>query len=108
MIKEIALLKRKQGLSLDEFAKYYKETFAPLALRHLGMKRYVLNFATSLPSGEQPYDAVAEVWWDDMQAVQAASEFLQSENGKVLRDSLDNFADFSQTVILLTEESVIK
>jgi len=108
MIKEIALMKKKQGLSLDEFARYYKETCAPLAVRHVGMKRYVLNFAMSLPSGEQPYDAVAEVWWDDMQSFQAASELMQSEKGKVLLDSLDNFADFSQTILLLTEETVIK
>ena len=108
MIKEIALLKRKQGLSLDEFSRYYEKTFAPLAVRYLGMTRYVLNFATSLPSGEQPYDVVAEVWWDDMESFQAASEFLQSEEGKVLRDHLDKFVDISQLVLLLTEETFIK
>jgi uncharacterized protein (TIGR02118 family) len=69
MIKGIELVKKKQGLSLDEFSSYWKERWAPLFLRAVpGVRRYVQNVALRLSDKEPAYDGIAEIWWDDLQA----------------------------------------
>jgi len=35
MVKTIALIKRKPGLSREEFIRHYEEVHAPLALKHV-------------------------------------------------------------------------
>jgi len=109
MIKVITLLKRKKGLSLDEFYSYWREKHAPLALQHNPqMIKYVQNHGVILPSGEQVYDGVAETWWPDMDTFQAAVEVLQTEAGKPHLEDLERFVDFGQMVSIVTEEKVIK
>ena len=109
MVKVIELLKKKQGLSLDEFSKYWKETWAPLYLATgPGINRYVQNVALKLSEHEQAYDGIAESWWDDLESIRRAEQYLKSEDGKVLRDKLNEFIDFRQLVAILVEERVIK
>ena len=71
MIKVISLLKRKTGLSHEEFSRYWFETHAPLgnaiAPPEALSARYVQNHALRLSGkGEPPYDAVAELYFKDM------------------------------------------
>jgi hypothetical protein len=48
MIKVITLLKRKPGLSLDEFYRYWREQHAQLALKdHPEVLKYVQNHGVS-------------------------------------------------------------
>ncbi len=109
MIKVITLLKRKPGLSLEEFYRYWRENHAPLALQdNPQMTGYVQNHGLILPEGEQAYDGVAETYWPDMDAFQAAVEVLQSEAGKAHLEDLEKFTDLSQMVSIITEEKVIK
>ena len=109
MIKVITLLKRKPGLSLDEFYRYWREKHAPVALRdNPQMAKYVQNHGVILPSGEQAYDGVAETWWPDMDTFQAAVAILQSEAGRAHLEDLERFVDLSQMVSIVTEEKVIK
>ena len=109
MIKVITLLKRKQGLPLDEFYRYWQEKHAPVALRdNPQMVKYVQNHGVILPSGEQAYDGVAETWWPDMDTFQAAVDVLQSDAGKAHLEDLERFVDLSQMVSIVTEEKVIK
>ena len=109
MIKVITLLKRKPGLSLDEFYKYWREKHAPVALQdNPQMVKYVQNHGVILSSGEQAYDGVAETWWPDMDTFQAAVAILQSEAGRAHLEDLERFVDLSQMVSIVTEEKVIK
>ena len=109
MIKVITLLKRKPGLSLDEFYKYWREKHAPVALRdNPQMVKYVQNHGVILSSGEQAYDGVAETWWPDMDTFRAAAAILQSEAGRAHLEDLERFVDLSQMVSIVTEEKVIK
>jgi hypothetical protein len=42
------------------------------------------------------------------QGERSFEQYLKSEDGKVFRDSLDQFTHFSQTVVIFVEERVIK
>ena len=77
MIRLVFLLRRKPGLSLDEFHARWRDDHGPLVASHqtrLGILRYTqshrlddpLNDAMApRPGGmEPPYDGVAELWWE--------------------------------------------
>ena len=72
MVKGIALLKRKPGLSPEEFRRHYEEVHAPLVRRLLPcIKRYVRNYVTVRPfpssGGEVEFDCVTEQWFEGME-----------------------------------------
>src|SRR5439155_12661462 len=114
MIKVVAALKRKPGLTLEEFSAYYFERHAPLFRRALpaevaaGIKHYVQNHAIPLGSGasEPPYDCVTEMGFDDLAAMERWASWYSSPAGKVLRDDEENFMDRDKRVVVVTEERV--
>ncbi len=110
MIKVMALIKRKPGLSREEFSKHYEEVHAPLALKHLTtIKRYVRNYIVALPGVDEPeFDCITEFWYDDMEGVQATLDFLNSEAGQVIHDDEETFQDRGKTVALLVDEREFK
>ena len=71
MVKAIALIKRKPGLSREEFVKHYEEVHAPLILGLLTtIKRYARNHIIVPAGAEEPeFDCVTELWYDDMELV---------------------------------------
>ena len=109
MIKVITLVKRKEGLSLDEFSKYWEEKHGPLAMKHLpGVRKYVQNHAVRLSSGEPKVDGVVELWYDDFESYRAAVDFYLGDDGKVIRDDEERFINRSKMVSFIAEEKVIK
>ena len=65
MVKEMLLIKRKEGLSLQEFMKHYEEVHAPLILKLCpSVRKYVRNYVVdTLRSEEGPgIDGITEVW----------------------------------------------
>ena len=83
MIKRIALFRRRRDLDLAAFRKYWRNEHAKVALQIPGLVRYVQNHVLD---GEAPaaasreaavtddamaYDGIAEVWFEDMDAVRA-------------------------------------
>ena len=71
MIKASILIKRKDGMSVEAFQRYWREKHAPIAARVPGVRRYIQ--CHTLPAEYQretppDYDGVAEVWWDDVAA----------------------------------------
>ena len=109
MVKIIAMIKRQDHLTHQEFSRYWRENHGPLAARLIpGLKRYVQNHLI-LGEGEEPaFDGVAELWLEDMQALQTMFEFYNSDAGKVVRDDEDKFFDRNTMVVLIAEEKVIK
>lgn len=110
MIKVVTLLKRKPGLSFDEFSRYWREQHAPLALRdHPAVTKYVQNHGIVLPDGDQEYDGIAETYWPDMDTFQQAVEAMQTtEQGQNHIADLDKFVDLEKMVSIVTEEKIIK
>jgi hypothetical protein len=82
MIRLVFNLRRKAGLSLSEFQRYWREVHGPLVARHsttLNILRYVQLHTLDDPVNAQltgargtmepPYDGVAELWWTSRDAL---------------------------------------
>jgi len=107
MIKAVSLIKRKQGLSREEFIRHYEEVHVPLALQHFPFQRYVRNYIIIPPGSEEPdFDCITEVWFGSMEDCQAAAEFSASAAYKVISDDEEKFMDRDKIVAFLVEEHV--
>jgi len=106
MVKAMAFIKRKPGVSRDEFVRHYEEVHAPLALRCFPMfRKYVRNYYLDSVSGQEPdFDCVTEFWVDSMEDVRAVVDLMRSELGKLVRDDEKKFMDRAKTVSYLFEE----
>ena len=105
MIKLIALLKRKPGLSREEFARRWLEEHLRLSTKMPGVRGYRVNIATHhQPDGdgvEPLYDGTAELWWDSVGAMEAA---FASAAGKIAGADADQFAEVR--IHIYTEEHI--
>ena len=110
MVKVITLLKRKSGITLEEFSRHWLEPHAQLVLNAFpGTKRYVQNpIVSAVGQQESPFDGVAEAWFDDMESWAAAARFSMGEEGKEARDDAEEFLDTSKMIFFVVEERVIK
>ncbi len=106
MVKLIALLKRKPELSREEFARRWVEEHTKLSSRLPGLRGYRINVATSRqPEGTGPepiYDGTAELWWDDIDAMEAA---FATDLGRRAGEDADQFAEVR--IHLYTTEHII-
>jgi uncharacterized protein (TIGR02118 family) len=87
MIKSLTLLTRKAGLTHEQFMRHWVEIHAPLALKVPGIRRYVQTHLLEerkrpdIPSSDVEIDGIAEIWYDDQEAMQRA---IASPEGKAL------------------------
>ncbi len=76
MVKLIALLKRKPGMTREEFAKRWVEEHTKISSQLPGLRGYRINIATPRqPEGsdtEPLYDGTAEMWWDSIDDMEAS------------------------------------
>ena len=113
MIKSIALISKKPGLSQEEFIKHYEEVHAPLALKHLPtFRKYVRNYIIAFPGTPEPdFDCVTEFWFDDIEGAMAVQEALgdyKTEIGKIFLADEEKFQDRGKTRTFLVDERVSK
>ena len=106
MIKLIALLKRKPGLTREEFAQRWLNDHIKLSSKMPGLRGYRVNIAIDhQPDGdgvEPIYDGTAELWWDSVEAMEAA---FDSQEGKIAGEDADQFAELR--IHIYTEEHFI-
>ena len=106
MIKAMSFIKRKQGLSREEFIKHYEEEHAPLAMKYFPFKKYTRNYVIgSLGIAGLDFDCITEVWFETMEDCQAAAEFSVSEAYKVISDDEEKFMDRNKIIAFLVEEN---
>lgn len=72
MVKSIVMLRRRPDLTHEEFDRHWREVHAPLVLQLPGIRRYVQNRPIEV-GGEPPHDGVSEVWFEDLEALRAAT-----------------------------------
>ncbi|MGE5139612.1 MAG: EthD family reductase [Rudaea sp.] len=103
MVKLIALLKRKPGMTRDEFAKRWVEEHTRISSMLPGLRGYRINIATPRqPEGtdhEPLYDGTAEMWWDSIDDMEAS---FNTELGRQAGD--DGYAFTIVRKHLYTEE----
>ncbi len=103
MIKLIALLKRKPGMTREQFAKRWVEEHTKISSKLPGLRGYRINIAAARqPEGtdqEPLYDGTAEMWWDSIEDMEGS---FNTEIGKQAGDDGDSFTVIRQH--LYTEE----
>ena len=79
MIKRVSLLQRKADMSVEEFNRHWLDIHGPLARDVPGVRRYVQNHIQGsssrddVPDIEIEIDGVAELWWDDAEAMKIST-----------------------------------
>jgi uncharacterized protein (TIGR02118 family) len=107
MVKVIYCITRKEGLSVDEFQRYWRETHGPIAARIPGVRRYIQCHMLPETYGQErapAFDGAAELWWDDLDAMRAA---LTSPEAAAAREDERNFIDHSKVAFFITEEKPV-
>jgi len=105
--KAVALLRRKAGLSREEFIAHYEGVHVPLVLKHIpGIVGYARNFVIPDPSAELPCDSVTEIWYRDRSAFDAVLEERDSEGGRAIGRDEETFLDSASIIYLLVDERV--
>lgn len=106
MVKLIALLKRKPGITREAFAQRWVYEHTKLSGQLPGLRGYRINIATAhQPAGvgdEPLYDGTAELWWDSLEAMEAS---FDSAIGALAGKDADEFC--SVRLHLYTEEHLI-
>jgi uncharacterized protein (TIGR02118 family) len=93
MIKLIALLKREAGMTQEAFKQRWLDEHTKLSGIMPGLLEYRINIATPHQPDDAAgpvYDGTAELWWDSMEAMEAA---FASPEGVAAGKDADSFAD---------------
>jgi len=120
VIKLVFCLRRKDGLSREEFQTYWRETHAPLVAsvaETLNIRRYVQVHTADTPmnaairasrQGPEEYDGVAELWWDSVESLAepGATEAGQQAGALLLEDER-RFIDLEHSPLFFAEEHPI-
>ena len=79
------------------FDRHYQQTHTALGLKIPGLKGWVTNKPASLnPQEPSPYYLIADLYFENMAAMQAA---LQSPESQAAVDDLQNFATGGATLV---------
>lgn len=112
MIKFTILLRRRSGMSHDDFVAYHRDTHASLFMSVKAVKdnvrRYVQQHTVEvdLPGMPGPtFDGVTELWFDDVASIGAV--FGDSEYLAVIRPDEARFCDMDGCEFLVTAENVV-
>lgn len=101
MIKMVIFVPRQEDMTHEEFREYYRQDHAPLAEGLPNLRKYVVDFPTN--PGDAPYDAIAELYFEDMGGLGAAFE---SETGQEVQADAANFIDQEAQRTMIVEEDV--
>ena len=117
MIKLVYCLRRLPELSREQFQQYWFDKHAPLVRKNsetLRIRRYVQVHSLDDPvnealrggrGGPEPYDGVAELWWDSVEDLQ---ESMESPAGQVaaleLLEDEKTFIDLSKSPLWIAQE----
>lgn len=100
MVRRIALVRRKEGLTPEEFWAHYNGPHAAIVRRMPGLRRLKLSRPIGPQAGQ--WDAVGELWFDSAEAVEHA--FTDPEIAALLRADRPLFLGASEVVVV--EEAV--
>jgi uncharacterized protein (TIGR02118 family) len=121
MIKLVFTLRRREGMSREDFQRYWREEHAPLVRSHaetLRIRRYIQVHTRETPLDEAltasrgaevpAYDGVAELWWDSLEDLMAAysTDEGQAAGAELLEDE-KRFINLPRSSLWLAEENVV-
>lgn len=121
MIKLVYCLRRLPHLSREEFQRHWRDKHAPLVRKHakaLRIRRVVqvhtlddpINDALSRSrAGPEPYDGVAENWFDSLEDLAAA--IASPEGQEAVRELLEDerrFIDLERSPLWIAQEHSVE
>jgi uncharacterized protein (TIGR02118 family) len=103
MIKVVYCVTKKAGLTDEEFFRYWENIHGPIGARIPRLRKLIQSHRLIVPGdGERhDYDGVAELWFDDMEALRAAR---QSPEWKASTEDEENFIDHNRVAYFDSEE----
>jgi uncharacterized protein (TIGR02118 family) len=104
VLKIVTLMKRRAGLSVEDFQNHLRDAYAPLAR---GLAGYVQSCALpqGYAKGELVFDAICEMWFDSAEAYE---KYFASPQFAAARADESNFLDVTRTVVMPVDVHVIK
>ena len=113
MIKLITLLKKRPGMSRDEFQAYYESRHARLGERYVpNARKYVRRFVEPMPElyigdlNEPDFDVVMELWFENRGELDRALGILFKPEvaAEIANDEIRLFDREYTRVFVVTEE----
>ena len=117
VIKLTFAVRRREDIEPEEFHRYWRDEHGPLVRSFqatLGMRRYVQIHRMETPLNDvlrasrnalEPFDGTAELWWDDLDALTAASSTPEGlAAGRALLADEARFIDLARSSLWLGEE----
>jgi uncharacterized protein (TIGR02118 family) len=106
MVKVLTFIKRKPGMAVEDFQRYWLTRHPAVVTRLPGVRRYVQSHTlpASYRKGEPAWDGIAEVWADDTDALRAMTR--SAANADVQADEAQ-FIDRATMGVIVTEDHVV-
>jgi uncharacterized protein (TIGR02118 family) len=106
MVKLVYCITKKAGWSDQEFFDYWKNVHGTIGARIPGLRRLVQSHHISVPGDKfaPAYDGMAELWFDDVEALLAARE---SPEWQASSQDEANFIDHNKVAYFVSQEHVI-
>jgi uncharacterized protein (TIGR02118 family) len=101
MLKVMSLLKRREGMSFDDFKNWALNEHVKLGEKIPGMRAYRMNVLVA-ENPDSPYDAISEMWWD---SEEARAKGFGTEEGKAA--GADAAAHCASRFHFMAEEKVV-
>jgi uncharacterized protein (TIGR02118 family) len=107
MVKTIAVVKHKPAMTVEAFQEYWRTTHAAVVSRLPGLRRYVQSHTllSGYRKGEPVFDGIAELWFDDTQAMRVLAGTAEYE---AVQADEARFIDRERMATIVTEEHVIE
>ncbi len=112
MVKLVGCLRRKPGMSVAEFQRYWKDVHGPLVRGVPEFFRYVRKYVQGHlvsesvpgfpPPASPPFDGVAEIWFDSVDDIGKA--FTELRYLEIIRPDEQRFLDLPNCSICVVEE----
>jgi len=105
MVRMHVWLRRKEGMSPEEFRDYWLNTHAAIARDgYAGLRGYEVNIVTRVAGdGEAPYDGLAILTWDSRE------DFKADMSSPAMQKSTDDLSNFtSGSGVLFVDSDIVK
>ena len=111
MIKFLAILYKKPGISDEEFFKHWREIHAPLVAKlPFGVVKYKQDHLVKIPGikyEDKDLLGIAEVWHDSIESFEKFVAWRETSDAKYFVDDENSFIDMSRIKHYRVEEHTI-
>jgi uncharacterized protein (TIGR02118 family) len=98
------LLSKRDGMTTEEFQRWWRDVHAPIVKRLPGLKRYVLNMTVQSQDKPAAWDGIAELWFERSEELQAA---FQTSTGMEAKNDAPNFLNVDKTLMVISREVIV-